>query len=142
MINPDRNITCAGRWNVSASATPTGSPSCTATSSAARRACGPARPIAPGTPLAIVGSAGCSTQPHLHLEVRDCAGRAVETLREAGVWRVRRSTSPSSAVMDVMLVDGDVPSVAQMKDPARDPTAIEPDGTLGVGLSLAVRGGD
>ena len=139
---PDRNVTCAGRWNVVRVRHANGFAVLYGHIQRGSARVRPGQPIAPGTPLAIVGSAGCSTQPHLHLEVRDCAGRAVETLREAGVWRNPPLDEPSSAVMDVMLVDGDVPSVAQVKDPARDPTVIEPDGTLGVGLSLAARGGD
>jgi hypothetical protein len=139
---PDRNVTCAGRWNVVRVRHANGFAVLYGHIQRGSARVRPGQPIAPGTPLAIVGSAGCSTQPHLHLEVRDCAGRAVETLREPGVWRNPPLDEPSSAVMDTMLVDGDVPSVAQVKDPARDPTVIEPDGTLGVGLSLAARGGD
>ena len=139
---PDRNITCAGRWNVVRVRHANGFAVLYGHIQRGSARVRPGQPIAPGTPLAIVGSAGCSTQPHLHLEVRDCAGRAVETLRQPGVWRNPPLDEPGPAVMDVMLVDGDVPSVAQVKDPARDPTVIEPDGTLGVGLSLAARGGD
>ena len=91
---PDRNTSCAGRWNVVRVRHANGFRSCTATSSAARRG-RPGQAVAPGTPLAIVGSAGCSTQPHLHLEVRDCAGRALETLQHAAhLERRRRSTTP------------------------------------------------
>jgi hypothetical protein len=139
---PDRNVTCAGRWNVVRVRHANGFAILYGHIRRGSARVRPGQQVAPGTPLAVVGSAGCSTQPHLHLEVRDCAGHAIETLREAGVWRNPPLDEPSSAVMDVMLIDGDVPAVAQVKDPAPDPTVIEPDGTLGVGLSLAARGGD
>jgi murein DD-endopeptidase MepM/ murein hydrolase activator NlpD len=139
---PDRNVTCAGHWNVVRVRHPNGF---NVFYGHIRRGSARVRPgqrVAPGTPLAIAGSAGCSTQPHLHLEVRDCDGRAVETLAAPGVWINPPNDDAPSAVMDVMLVDGDVPTVAQVKDPAPNPTVVEPDGTLGVGLSLAGRGGD
>jgi len=139
---PDRNVTCAGRWNVVRVRDANGFAILYGHIRRGSARVRPGQRVAPGTPLAIVGSAGCSTQPHLHLEVRDCAGHAVETLLHAGVWRNPPLDEPGSAVMDVMLVDGDVPPVAQVKDPAPDPRVIEPDGTLGVGLSLAGRGGD
>ncbi len=139
---PDRNITCTGRWNVVRIRHANGFAIFYGHIRRGSARVHPGQRIAPGTPLAVAGSAGCSTQPHLHLEVRDCAGRAVETLAAPGAWLNPPSDDPPSAVMDVMLVDGDVPTVAQVKDPAPNPTAIEPDGTLGLGLSLAARGGD
>ena len=139
---PDRNITCAGHWNVVRVRHDNGFEILYGHIRRGSARVRPGQRVTPGTPLAIAGSAGCSTQPHLHLEVRDCAGQAVETLRHDGAWRNPPVDEPPSAVMDVMIVDGDVPEVAQIKDPAPDPTVIEPDGTLGVGLSLAARGGD
>ncbi len=139
---PDRNITCTGHWNVVRVRHANGFEILYGHIRRGSARVRPGQQVAPGTPLGIAGSAGCSTQPHLHLEVRDCAGQAVETLLHDGAWRNPPIDEPPSAVMDVMLVDGDVPAVAQIKDPAPDPAVIEPDGTLGVGLSLAARGGD
>ena len=139
---PDRNVTCAGRWNLVRVRHANGFAILYGHIRRGSARVRPGQRVEPGTPLAVVGSAGCSTQPHLHLEVRDCASHAVETLLHPGVWRNPPLDEPSSAVMDVVLVDGDVPSVVEVKDPAPDPTVIEPDGTLGVGLSLAARGGD
>ncbi len=118
---PDRHITCAGRWNVVRVRAANGFEILYGHIRRGSARVRPGQPVAPGTPLAIAGSAGCSTQPHLHLEVRDCAGNAVETLQNTGVWRNPPADEPSSAVMDVMMLDGDVPAVAQIKDPAPDP---------------------
>jgi hypothetical protein len=98
--------------------------------------------ISVGTPLAIAGSAGCSTQPHLHLEVQNCAGKPIETMLQTGMWTSPPVYDPASNIMDVMLLKGAAPTVAQIKDPAPNPKLIAPNSVLGVGLSAALRGGD
>ena len=104
-----------------ACATPTGSRFSTATSAAARRACGPASgsrrarrwrsPAAPAARRSRTCTSRCATAP----------ATPSRRWRTPASGAIRRSTSRSSAVMDVMLVDGDVPTVAQVKDPAPDP---------------------
>jgi murein DD-endopeptidase MepM/ murein hydrolase activator NlpD len=139
---PDRNTSCTGRWNVISVRHPNGFVIRYGHIKRGSARVARGQVIGAGTPLAIAGSAGCSTQPHLHLEVRDCADHAVETLLRPGAWTAPPAYDPPSGIMDVMLMEGDVPSVAQIKDPPPNPSVIAPDGTLGVGLSAAVRGGD
>jgi len=97
--------------------------------------------VSAGTVLAVAGSSGCSTQPHLHFEVLNCANVAIETFA-TNMWSAPPAYNPASNVMDVMLRAGGSPTVAQVKDPKPNPTQMAPGSTLGVGLSLAARGGD
>jgi murein DD-endopeptidase MepM/ murein hydrolase activator NlpD len=144
---PDRHLICADRWNLVRvrHATGFGIIYGHIRKGSARVVVG--QPVAVGTPLAIVGSSGCSTQPHLHLEVRDCANRAVDSLRRApsrpaGLWTNPPVYDAASDVMDLILRDGPAPTLAQIKDPTPNPARIARDGSLGVGISAAVRGGD
>lgn len=98
--------------------------------------------ISAGAVLAVAGSSGCSTWPHLHLEVQDCAGNAIETLLQPGMWSSPPVFDPPSNIMDVSLLAGAVPTFAQIVDPAPNATQVRPNSVLGVGVSAALRGGD
>lgn len=140
--NGDRNTSCTGTWNHVRVRHANGW-SITyghLKRSSARVQVG--QSIAAGTVLGVAGSSGCSTHPHLHLEVQDCQAVPQETLRPSGMWASQPEYDPASDVMDVMLRAGAAPTLAQIKDPAPDPTAVTPGALLGVGLSLAARGGD
>jgi murein DD-endopeptidase MepM/ murein hydrolase activator NlpD len=139
---PDRNSRCLGRWNVVGVRHANGFRVLYGhiKRGSARVAIGEL--VAAGTPLAVAGSAGCSTQPHLHLEVQSCTGAAIETLEPPGMWRLPPVYDPASDIMDVTLQAGRVPTEDEIKDPPADPAAAAPDSTLGVGLSAAARGGD
>ena len=139
---PDRNQRCAGRWNVVGVRLDNGFRALYGHIKARSAQVTVGQHVDAGAPLAIVGSAGCSPQPHLHFEVRDCAGAAVETLREPETWTAAPLYDPVSDVMDVMLHEGTTVTVADIKDPAPDPRTIRARATLAVGLSAAVRGGD
>ena len=144
---PDRHLRCAGTWNLVRVRHGNGFHIIYGHIKKDSARVVPGQAVGVGTPLAIVGSSGCSTQPHLHLEVRDCANRAVDSLwptpsRPAGLWRSAPDYDATSAVMEVMLNQGAAPTLEQIKDPGPDPSRITPDGPLGVGISAAVRGGD
>jgi murein DD-endopeptidase MepM/ murein hydrolase activator NlpD len=97
--------------------------------------------VAAGQVLGVVGSSGCSTQAHLHLEVQDCSNTAVESF-SLGMWASPPAYHAPSDVMDVMLRKGAFSSAQQIKDPVPNPTLYAPGETLGIGLSMAGRGGD
>ena len=139
---PDRNQRCAGRWNVVAVRHDSGFRVLYGHIKAHSARVAVGQRVAAGTPLAVVGSAGCSPQPHLHLEVRDCAGAPVETLQTPETWLAPPPYDPASDVMDVMIREGALAGVADIKDPGPDPTTVAPGTLLGVGLSASVRGGD
>lgn len=97
--------------------------------------------VYPGDPLGTVGSSGCSTTPHLHFEVRDCNNQWFDPARVPGMWKVSPAQLEVSGIMDVMLRAGGISSSGQIKNPAPNPTVMTP-GTLGIGLSAALRDGD
>ena len=78
---------------------------------------------------------------HLHFEMHDCNNAVVDT-NASTMWDSQPLYNPASDVMDVMLRAGAAPTMAQIKDPVQNPVNLPPNATLGVGLSLAVRGGD
>jgi murein DD-endopeptidase MepM/ murein hydrolase activator NlpD len=97
--------------------------------------------VAAGQVLGVAGSSGCSTQAHLHLEVQDCSNMAVESFA-LGMWATPPAYHAPSDVMDVMLRKGAFSSAQQIKDPVANPTLYAPGETMGIGLSMAGRGGD
>jgi murein DD-endopeptidase MepM/ murein hydrolase activator NlpD len=139
---PDRNLRCAGRWNFIAVRHRNGFLVLYGHLKAGSARVAAGQTVAAGTPLAVVGSSGCSTQPHLHLEVRDCAGAAVDTLVEPQLWLVPPPYQPPSAVMDLVLTQGGGLTVPQIKDPGPDSAVVDAPAMLGVGLSATARGGD
>lgn len=139
---PDRNLRCTGRWNFVAVRHANGYRVLYGHIKAGSALVTAGQSIAAGAPLAVVGSSGCSTQPHLHLELRDCSGAAVDPFDEPGLWIAPPPYDLPSQVMDVVLAEGAGLTVARIKDPAPDPAVVVAPATLGVGLSAVVRGGD
>jgi len=92
--------------------------------------------VVPGQKLGVVGSSGCSTQAHLHLEVHDCDDKVVDPFLNNMFFDPPVYDTPLD-FMDVMLRDGAVSSIAQLKDPPPNVSVIAPGDTLGVGLSMA-----
>jgi murein DD-endopeptidase MepM/ murein hydrolase activator NlpD len=99
----DRNTSCTGSWNVVRVRHANGFAIYYGhiKKSSAKVVVGQA--VVAGTPLAIAGSAGCSTQAHLHLEVQNCSNVPVETMLQAGMWTSPPTYNPTSNIMDVML---------------------------------------
>lgn len=96
--------------------------------------------VSPGQALAVAGSSGCSTQPHIHFEVEDCACRPVETM-QSGMWSSPPAYDGPSGVMDVVLTKG-APTTPQIKDPLPDVSVYKPTDELGVGLTMGGKDGD
>ncbi len=92
--------------------------------------------VAAGARLGVVGSSGCSTQPHLHFELRDAGNGVIDPFKD-GLWEANPSYSPPLAFMDAVLKNGAITHVDQLKDPDQNITAIAVGDTLGVGLSMA-----
>lgn len=98
--------------------------------------------VVAGQPLGIVGSSGCSTAPHLHLEVRDCDDAFVEPAK-AGMWSADPATYELSGILDVMLRVGTSSlTLEQIIDPTPNPTSIKNNQTMLVGFSAALKAGD
>lgn len=60
--------------------------------------------VAQGTVLAMVGSSGCSSQPHLHLETTDPGHFLLEPF-QAGYWGAPPAYDGALALMDVVVAD-------------------------------------
>jgi murein DD-endopeptidase MepM/ murein hydrolase activator NlpD len=98
--------------------------------------------VAAGTPLAVVGSAGCSTEPHLHFQVNDVCGHAFETLLVDKMWSSPPVYDPPSDIMDAVVLPGHAPSGPEVIDPVPNQDGVAPHATIGVSITAALRGGD
>lgn len=137
----DRNTSCTGNWNVVRIEHANGYDTIYGHLKRNSVVVNQGDTVVAGQVLGVAGSSGCSTQAHLHLEVQDCSNTAVESM-ELGMWAAPPAYHAPSDIMDVMLRKGAAPSVQQIKDPAANPTLYAPGETLGIGLSMAGRGGD
>lgn len=96
-----------------------------------------------GDLLAYVGSSGCSSQPHLHLEIRDCAFQVVDPydrdlwVDASGFVSAPEYVAPTG-YMDIILREGAFSSDgaqahAELIDPGENITEIALGSVLGVG---------
>ena len=94
--------------------------------------------VSQGQPVAVVGSAGCSSGPHLHFEIRDPNGTAVDPF-QLGYWADPLPYVAPLSVMDVVLKQGQF-AEDEAIDPAPNPGSLPP-GAM-VSLAVTVAGGD
>jgi murein DD-endopeptidase MepM/ murein hydrolase activator NlpD len=137
----DRNTSCTGTWNVVRIRHGNGYDTVYGHLKQNSVVVAVGDSVAAGQVIGVAGSSGCSTQPHLHLEVQNCSDIAVESF-DLGMWASPPAYNPASDVMDVMLRKGGFSSANQIKDPVANPALFQPGETLGIGLSMAGRGGD
>lgn len=91
--------------------------------------------VQPGDVLGVVGSSGCSTAPHLHLETHDADGNVVEPF-QAGLWAVPPVYDTPIGFMDAVLYNTAITHVDMIKDPAANVTLVAPGSTFGMGISM------
>jgi murein DD-endopeptidase MepM/ murein hydrolase activator NlpD len=92
--------------------------------------------VSEGQVLAVVGSSGCSTQPHLHFELRNASNVNEDPFKTAR-WKSPPGYSTPLSVMEITVRKGGITSVNQVKDPAPDPTQVTGGSTIGVSASAA-----
>ncbi len=88
-----------------------------------------------GQLLALVGSSGCSTWPHLHLEIRDCDHEVVDPFIE-GLWAEAPPYEAPLGLMDVVINEGGFTAIEQMRDPLPNVTDFRVGETIGIGLVM------
>ncbi len=92
--------------------------------------------VVKGQKLGVVGSSGCSTYPHLHLETIDCNGNVIEPLKEGMFSSPPTYTkSAPTTIMDTYIRQPVVTSISQLQDPGTtEPTTV----SAGVNFSVAM----
>ena len=86
--------------------------------------------------IGVVGSSGCSTHPHVHLEVRDDADAVVDPFA-AGLWRRPPPYDAPLTVMESQLHGSAIADFDTVKDPPADIERAQQGSVVGVGLSTA-----
>ena len=92
--------------------------------------------VAAGDTLGVVGSSGCSTQPHLHFEVKNQQQRRVDPFVEK-LWIDAPDYEIPITIMDSHVQGSGVDDWQVLKDPPPSITSIAPSSILTVGLSVA-----
>ena len=98
--------------------------------------------VTAGHTLGVVGSSGCSNEPHLHFELKDRHGRIVDPFLE-GLWEDPPSYELPTSIMDYGVIDRKL-VVEDLKDPPPNIDSITPGkGVIGISVSIAeVKEGD
>ena len=94
--------------------------------------------VAAGDVLGIVGSSGCSSQPHLHFEIRDANWTIIDPFQQ-DLWADTPAYQPPLTLMDYIIHEGEFPIDSQhtLIDPLPNLTHLTPGKRLVVGFHLA-----
>ncbi len=133
---PDRNTSCLGSWNFVRIRHDDGSVMIYGHLKRNSITVGVGQRVEAGEVLGVVGSSGCSTQPHLHLELLDANAAVVDPFQE-GLWASAPTYDPPLDFMDLSVKNGPISGLDELKDPLPNATAVTLGGTLGVGLSMS-----
>jgi murein DD-endopeptidase MepM/ murein hydrolase activator NlpD/ribosomal protein L27 len=133
--NFDRNTSCAGSWNFVTVGHPNGWQTIYGHLKRNSVVVNVGDIVNAGTVLGVVGSSGCSTAPHLHLETKDQNGATVEPFA-LGMWLNPPVYNTPIGFMDATLYASAITNANMIKDPPPNATIVAPGGTLGTGLSM------
>ena len=86
--------------------------------------------VSAGQTLGVVGSSGCSSGPHLHLEARTPGGALLDPFK-LGLWAQPIPYATPLTLMDFALVDGAVED-SQLSDPPPNTTTFQREDLLGI----------
>jgi murein DD-endopeptidase MepM/ murein hydrolase activator NlpD len=138
--NPDRNTICQGAWNHVDVLTDDGYQ---VTYGHLRRnsvVVSVGSRVEVGATLAMVGSSGCSTWPHLHVEVvRAADGVLADPFRD-GLWANPPVYDPPLTLLDTFVTDQEIVSTDIIANAPADAGALVRGGWIGIGINAA--GGD
>lgn len=133
--NFDRNTSCVGAWNFVTVGHPNGWRTIYGHLKMNSVLVNVGDIVEPGQTLGVVGSSGCSTAPHLHLETLDPSGNVVEPFL-AGLWAAPPVYNTPFGFMDATLYNVPITNVDMIKDPPDNVDIVPPGGTFGIGLSM------
>ena len=97
-----------------------------------------------GQVLGVVGSSGCSTGPHIHLETFDCNGVLRDPMKERMFLNppIYTLLAPTT-IMDTFIHQPSFTDVKQLQDPEPEPKTVQAGTNFSVGFALAnVKVGD
>ncbi len=132
----DRNTSCTGPWNFVTIEHANGVRSIYGHLKQNSVVVSIGQQVQTGDVLGVVGSSGCSTQPHLHFEVRDPSNTVIAPFLDA-MWDSPPVYDTPLGFMDAVLVDQTISSTQIIKDPPPNLSVISPGQTLGIGISMA-----
>lgn len=133
---PDRNMGCTGKWNFIRVRHASGYVLTYGHLKKHSASVKVGKQVSDGAVLAVVGSSGCSTQPHVHLEVRDCNGKPVSPFATR-MWKSVHDYEPMLTLMDVMIRPGGHAGLETLKDPLPNPRRVPAGSRVGFGVSAA-----
>jgi len=133
---PDRNTACvSSNWNYVTIAAPGGLTLTYGHLKTASVVVSVGDTVKAGDVLGLVGSSGCSTQPHLHLEAYDSAGSLIDPFAR-GLWQQPPSYLVPLKIMDLVVNDFFFSSLDSLKDPAPNIAELRPPYELTAALSV------
>lgn len=92
--------------------------------------------VTAGQKLGVVGSSGCSTGPHVHLETIDCNNKLIEPMKEGMFLSppIYTKNAPTT-IMDTNIKQPTISSYTELQDPGlTEPTSVH----AGVNFSVAM----
>lgn len=134
--NPDRNLECTGNWNFVSVRAENGYEIIYGHLAQDSVAVSLGQMVESGDVLGVVGSSGCSTQPHVHLEIIDPSGAVVDPFLE-GLWRNPPPYQTPLTIMDIVVSDQHMSSIADVIDPVDNVSVFQFGDAISVGVSVA-----
>ncbi|MDH3588869.1 MAG: peptidoglycan DD-metalloendopeptidase family protein, partial [Gammaproteobacteria bacterium] len=133
--NFDRNTSCVGSWNFVTVGHPNGWKTIYGHLKMNSVVVSVGQIVEAGDVLGVVGSSGCSTAPHLHLQTHD-ENNVVRSPFLEGMWSNPPVYNTPIGFMDAALYNATINNANMIKDPPPNATIVPPGGTFGIGLSM------
>lgn len=133
----DRNTSCSGQWNFVTVLQDDGYTTIYGHLKQNSVVVSLGQAVTRGQKLGVVGSSGCSTAPHLHLETLDSATGALVDPFTEGLFGDPPIYDTAFSLMDVVIDDVPLATIPDILDPDPNITSIRFGETMGVGLSMA-----
>lgn len=134
--NFDRNTECIGDWNFVSVRSDLGHEMIYGHLKQDSVAVAMGQRVEAGDVLGVVGSSGCSSGPHLHLEIYDAEGALVDPFLD-GMWNNPPAYDTAMSVMDIVVTEQGLNSVEEVIDPVANETVFTQSDSFSVGVSLA-----